>query len=343
MAGKEFRWGLCGCGGFVTTKVIPLLKEIEGARIVKAYDPLPATREKVKSAFGLTTVDSYDAVLDDASIECVYIASPNYLHAPQTIAAAEKGKHVFCQKPMARTADEARPMVDACRKAGVQLGVGFCYRFAGGPEKMKELMREGAIGKPTLVTVEFHLGYTKDSSSTAVAWRCDPKLSGGGPLMDLAPHLVDMARFLMDDEFTSVFSHVDPMKTDTDVEEDTISLLRFSKGARAVIDCTFNARNHGHRIIVNGAKGRLETIRSMCWGPGGILFRSDQAEREMIPIGMHEHIKKEMVLFMDAVRQGKDVPVSGRDGLITNIVIDAIYKSGATGKPVKLDYVQQLF
>jgi len=334
MADKEFRWGMCACGGFVTKKVIPLLTEIDCAEIVKAFDPVPETRERMAKDFGLTTVDSLDAILDDDSINCVYVASPNYLHAEQTIAAAERGKHVFCQKPMARTAAEARPMVDACRKAGVQLGVGFCYRYAGAIEKIKELIKEGAIGTPTLLTTEFHLGYTKDN----IAWRCDPKLSGGGPLMDLAPHLVDLARFIMEDEFVSVFSHVDPMMTDQDVEEDTLSLLRFKGGAKAVIDCTFNARRHEHRTMVNGTDGRLETIRSMSWDPGGVLFRSDAAEREDIPIGMHEHIKKEMVLYMDAIRQGRDVPVSGRDGLITNIVIDAIFESAKTGQVVKLDY-----
>lgn len=334
MAGKEFRWGICACGGFVTTKVIPLMKEIECAEIVKAFDPVPETRERVEKDFDVTTVDSFDAILEDESINCVYVASPNFLHAQQTIAAAQRGKHVFCQKPMARTAAEARPMVEACRKGGVQLGVGFCYRYAGAIEKIKELIREGAIGTPTLLTTEFHLGYTKDN----IAWRCDPKLSGGGPLMDLAPHLVDLTRFIMEDEFVSVFSHVDPMMTDEDVEEDTIALLRFKGGAKAVIDCTFNARKHEHRTIVNGTEGRLETIRSMCWGPGGVLFRSDAAEREDIPIGMHEHIKKEMILYMDAIREGRDVPVSGRDGLITNIVIDAIFQSAKTGQVVKLDY-----
>jgi len=334
MADKEFCWGMCACGGFVTKKVIPLLMEIECAEIVKAFDPAPETRQRVAKDFGLTTVDSFDAILDDDSINCVYVASPNYLHAEQTIAAAERGKHVFCQKPMARTAAEARPMVDACRKAGVQLGIGFCYRYAGAIEKIKELIKEGAIGTPTLLTTEFHLGYTKDN----IAWRCDPKLSGGGPLMDLAPHLVDLARFIMEDEFVSVLSHVDPMMTDDDVEEDTISLLRFKGGARAVIDCTFNARRHEHRTMVNGTGGRLETIRAMSWDPGGTLFRSDAAEREDIPFGVHEHIKKEMVLYMDAIRQGRDVPVTGRDGLITNIVIDAIFHSAKTRQVVKLNY-----
>ena len=334
MADQECRWGICACGGFVTTKVIPLLKGIEGAEIVKAFDPVPETRERVEKEFGVATVDSFDAILDDDSINCVYVASPNFLHAEQTIAAAGRGKNVFCQKPMARTAAEARPMVEACEKAGVQLGVGFCYRYAGAIEKIKELIKAGEIGEPTLITLEFHLGYTKDN----IAWRCDPKLSGGGPLMDLAPHLVDLARFIMEDEYVSVFSHVDPMMTDEDVEEDTISLLRFKGGAKAVIDTTFNARNHAHRVIVNGTDGRIETIRSMCWGPGGTLFRTDQTEREPVDFGTHEHIEKEMILYMDAIRKGEPVPVSGRDGLIANIVIDGIFESARTGQVVKLDY-----
>jgi len=122
------------------------------------------------------------------------------------------------------------------------------------------------------------------------------------------------------------------------VEEDTISLLRFRGGAKAVVDCTFNARRHTHRVMVNGSEGRLETINSMCWDPGGTLFRSDTADRQDIPFAVHEHIKKEMILYMDAIRQGRQVPVSGRDGLITNIVIDAILKSAATGGVVNLDY-----
>ena len=76
----------------------------------------------------------------------------------------------------------------------------------------------------------------------------------------------------------------------------------------------------------------------MCWGPGGILYRHNMNVREDVVFSMHEHIEKELILYMDAIRQGRDVPVSGRDGLITNTVIDAIFKSGATGEAVTLDY-----
>jgi len=334
MSGKEFRWGLCACGGFIQRAVLPQLRKIDCAEVIKAYDPVPEVRDRVAREFGIEMVDNYDAILDDDSINCVYVASPNFLHAEQTIAAAERGKHVFCQKPMARTADEARPMLEACAKAGVQLGVGFCYRYAGANEKMIQLIKEGAIGEPTLITINFHLGYTKDN----IAWRCDPKLSGGGPLMDLAPHFVDLARFMMQDEYVSVFAHVDPPVNDEDVEQDTIALLRFKGGAKAVIDNTFNARHHPHEVIIDGTGGRLHAIRHMCWGPGGILHRYNMNVREDVVFSMHEHIEKELILYMDAIRQGNDIPVSGRDGLIANIVIDAIFKSGATGQAVKLDY-----
>jgi predicted dehydrogenase len=130
----------------------------------------------------------------ELKLDGVVIATPNSLHAPQTLAALERGLAVFCQKPLALSAGEARDMVDAARKADRLLGVDYSYRFTDGARELKRIVGAGELGRIFSLELVFHNAYGPDKP-----WCFDPRLAGGGALMDLGVHLIDLAFWLLDD------------------------------------------------------------------------------------------------------------------------------------------------
>ena len=127
-------------------------------------------------------------------LDGVVIATPNALHAPQTLAALERGLAVFCQKPLALDAREARAMVKAAREADRLLGVDYSYRFTDGAQELRRVVQAGELGKIFSLDLVFHNAYGPDKP-----WCFDPRLAGGGSLMDLGVHLIDLAFWLLDD------------------------------------------------------------------------------------------------------------------------------------------------
>lgn len=146
-----------------------------------------AARTAQSLAPDCAVLDSLDAILD-AGVDGVVIATPSAQHAEQTIRALERGVAVFCQKPLGRSAAEVKPVIDAARKADRLLGVDFSYRFTEAMQAVRSLVQQGTLGRVFAVDLVFHNAYGPDKP-----WFYDPKLSGGGCVMDLGIHLVDMA------------------------------------------------------------------------------------------------------------------------------------------------------
>lgn len=170
-----------------------------GAEIAALCDASPGRLESTARSHsgGVVCFQEYDELLAKAgalALDGVVIATPNVLHAPQTLAALDRGLAVFCQKPLALEAGEARAMVEAARRAGRRLGVDYSYRFTEGARRLREAIAGGALGRVFLLDTVFHNAYGPDKP-----WCFDPALSGGGALMDLGVHLIDLAFWLLGD------------------------------------------------------------------------------------------------------------------------------------------------
>ncbi len=333
------RFGMCGCGGFIEKAVLPMMAKVKNAKAVAAFDMNKATLDRVCSEFGIALkCSSFEELLRQEAVDVIYIASPNVFHREQVIAAANAGKHIFCQKPMGMNAAECEEMLEACSRNGVKIGMGFCYRFQGAQETVKRMISDETVGKVSHLSMSFNLGgYNPETAG----WRCDPKMSGGGPLMDLAPHLIDLAAFLLDDEVYSVMAYVNPEKDENTIEIDSDAILQFRSGARVSMNVSF-VRGNMHNYTVVGRKGQIRAVGTMCWNnelPGigkGRLFAEKEMNSEEVDFTTEEHIEKELRYFCTAVEKGSEPPVSGADGLKVQRIVDAIYESGRTGKEVIL-------
>jgi len=309
-----------------------MLRNVENARAVALFGSRnEQKRENLRKQFSIeSSYDTYDEMIASDEVDAVYVASPNVFHKEQTIAAARAGKHVFCEKPMGLNARECREMLKTCRECGVKLGVGFCYPLSGAQQRAKQLVEEGAIGEVSSMYISFNLaGYNEKSAG----WRCDPLRGGGGPLMDLGPHLVNLACFFLEDSVASVIACVRPQKTEKKIETDAHAILEFQGGARALLDTSF-VRGNMHNYSVVGERGEIRAYGTMCWRAGGRLALEQGGKEQPVDFEKTEGIEREFRLFCRAIERNEKLPpsISGEAGLHAQAVIDAIYKSGALGE-----------
>ena len=327
------RLGICGCGNFVEQGVLPLLAEVENVKVTAVHSSREQRAQHIAQKFAIPHVfDDYDALVGSQEIDAVYICSPNNCHRVQTIKAANAGKHVLCEKPMGLDVAECQEMVDACSANQVKLAIGFCYPWGGAQQKVRELINEGRVGPVSYIHMSFNLAsYTAEN----VGWRCDPKFSGGGPLMDLAPHLVHLGCFFLDDRVESAMAYVRPEMTESQVETDVNALIEFSHGCRLAIDTSF-VRSNAHNYTVVGSKGEIHAVDTMSWRAGGTVTARDQAGENTVPFNSTEAIAEEFRLFAAAIDGNAALPASGEIGLHVQAVIDALYESGRTGRRRKV-------
>lgn len=186
------RLGFLGVGWIGRHRMNAILNT-DKVDIVAIADPSPETAaEAGRSAPDAKLVATLDELLD-MDLDGVVIATPSALHAEQSIRALERGAAVFCQKPLGRTADEVKAVVGAARRADRLLGVDLSYRFTEGMRRIREVVRSGELGHIYAVDLTFHNAYGPDKP-----WFYDPALSGGGCVMDLGVHLVDLALWTLD-------------------------------------------------------------------------------------------------------------------------------------------------
>ncbi len=160
------RLGLCGCGTFVRRGVMPQLRKIDNIKVLGVYSASQASREKFAEDFSVPKVYSaYEEMINDKDIDAVYICTPNVFHKDYTIQAANAGKHIFCEKPMAMNTNECKQMVEAIERNNVKFAIGFCYPLAGPQQKAKQLIDDGAIGEISHIHISFNLGgYNKETA-----------------------------------------------------------------------------------------------------------------------------------------------------------------------------------
>jgi predicted dehydrogenase len=331
------RLGISSAGIFVEKGILPRLEKVKNIKVTAISVKHSQDRATILAdRFGIKKkYFEFEEILNDADIDAVYICSPNVFHKEMVVAAANAGKHIICEKPLGMNAEECIEMVQICKDNNVKLAVDFCYPRTGAQQKVKQIVDEGTLGEISNLHMSFSLcNFTKEVGG----WRCNPKISGGGALMDLVPHLVHLACYILNDTVKSVMAYVSPEKTDEDVEKDSLSMLEFKRGVKVSIDSSFKrCRNHNFTII--GSKGSVYAEGTMGWQTGGKIILqtlTDDFHNEQISFDEDMGIENNFRLFAKAIEEDTVVPATGEDGLHIQMVIDAIYESGKTGKRINL-------
>ena len=223
------RWGILGCGNVAEYKGGPPLYTVDDSELIAVMRRDGAKAESFAERHGAKRFyTDIDALLADDELNAIYIATHPYLHCEQTLRVAAAGKHVLCEKPMAMTVEECQRMVDACHDAGVTLMLAYYRNFYPNIVKMKALMDEGAIGDVVLARIN-HTGFYDPTRHDLHSWRVDPKISGGGVLMDLGSHRISLLQYLMG-EVESVRGYAETVHLDIAVDDSAVFTLRFESG-----------------------------------------------------------------------------------------------------------------
>ncbi len=249
------RIGILGCAGIAH----PFARDVALSRL--ATVTAVASRDATKAASFAATHriarhhGSYEALLNDANIDAVYIPLPNSLHAEWAIKAAQAGKHVLCETPLALARSEAQAMFNAAQQNGVMLLEAFPYYFQPQTGDMLALLHSGAIGDVQSVQASFGFMLKPPVADAPLNIRLNPSL-GGGALLDVGCYALSLIRLVMGEAPTQVQANASFTTTGVDIS--LMATLLFADGRRAQLSCAMNAANHRHASIV-GTRGTLQT------------------------------------------------------------------------------------
>jgi len=331
MAARTVRWGVISTANIGRAAMIPALQAAGNGELlaVASRDEERgrefASRLSIPRAYG-----SYQALLDDAEIDAIYIPLPNSLHCEWTIRAAEAGKHILCEKPLALNASEAQKMAGAARAHGVLLMESFMYRFHPQLARVQSLIREGAIGAVRLIHASFSFRVTNPTNV-----RLQPDL-GGGSLMDVGCYCVNVGRALAGTEPVEVqaFANWGP----SGVDEQMAGTLRFGDGTLVQFDCALNLQRRECYEVV-GTEGSILVPVAFLPGSGDTtiaIYRGrDPVRAETVP-GLDEY-RAIAEHFADCVLNGTRPRYGVEEAVANMAVIDALYRSAReAGRPEPL-------
>ena len=263
-------WMLIGIGDIARKRVIPAIEAEPRSRL---HAVLTRDVRKAEAYAGAVAFTDLREALRDDRIDAVYVASPVALHAEQTIACLRAGKHVLCEKPVAMNYAQAETMAAAAREMGRLLGVAYFRRLHPKLVRAKELIAQGAIGRPTLVEADYH-GWLESEER---GWLRDPALAGGGPLYDVASHRIDACNFLLGKPVRAT-GMVANVFHELKVEDSATVLMEYAGGVHAVVDARWNSRLPRDEFRIVGVEGEIDL--SPLNGPALRMVKSDGTVRE---------------------------------------------------------------
>ncbi len=340
---------IAGCGKIARVRHAPEYNQNPNVVIRGFYDRSSERAEELAREYGGRVYDSYEELLADTSVDAVSVCTPNFLHKEYSVLALEAGKHVFCEKPMASSLEEADEMLAVQIKAGRILMPGHNQRFIPAHIRAKELLDAGVIGRIISVTANFkHGGPENWSVSEKNTWFFSKEYANFGVLGDLGSHKVDLVRYLLDDEISEIFASLltlDKHRPDgslIDLDDNAYCIFKTAKGIPGTIAVSWT--NYGpedNATIIYGSKGcmkifssetddiviQLEDGTDTRLNAGGISTNKEQLNSGIIDA------------FVDTVLGYRELLVEVRDGRNTLACLEAARLSAESGQWVKVNNV----
>ncbi len=319
---KHLRWGVIGSANIAVKSVIPAIQQSRNGTVTAIASRNKDKANEAAQKLGIDkTYGSYEELLKDPDIDAVYIPLPNHLHAEWTIRAAEAGKHVLCEKPLALNAEEAERMVEACKKAGVHLAEAFMYRHHPRYKAILSLIREGGIGEIRAIRGAFTFNNPGDLNN--VRFRSD---YGGGSVYDVGCYPISAARMILDEEPEAVTCHAFFSDQHDGVDMMMSGLVEFAGGVALAFDCGMWASPRNTLEIV-GSKGRIEVPSPYVNQPGHFYHVDEAGKTSEHFLGQFNHYTLQAEQFAKVV-WGEEQPLYAAEDAIRNMrVLEACLQS----------------
>ncbi len=318
-------WGLVGTGNIAKLMAKAVAAD-ERATLANVVTRDPAKGAAFAAEYGVAAHStSLEQLLADAAVDVVYISTPNVLHAPQAIAALQAGKHVLVEKPMALSLAEGEGMVAAARAAGRQLGLGFHLRYHPAHRELRRRVRSGEVGEVTYVRAE----WGSNTPLTPDLWHGDPVQARFGSMSGIGVHLLDLVRWLIDDEVVEVVARDDQAAHPDTVEYLSLATLRFARGALAHVVSSRRMPFTTQSVVVHATGARLEGRGTLSVAVAGELVVTDAGGETTVPLELSDLYTLEARAFGAAVRGGEPFAATGADGLRSMALLEAIEAAAA--------------
>ncbi|GAA4331099.1 Gfo/Idh/MocA family oxidoreductase [Mucilaginibacter gynuensis] len=331
-ADKKLGIALVGLGGYAGGQLAPALQQTTNCYLAGIVTGTPSKADEWSKKYNIPEKNIYnyanfDSIKDNPAIDIVYIVLPVALHKEFTIRAAKAGKHVICEKPMALNAADCTEMIEACKKANRMLSIGYRLHFEPHNQEVMRLGQQKVLGKVTAIDTANGFVYGGDPN----AWRLKKVLSGGGALMDMGVYSIQGSRYSVGKEPLYVTATEEKTKPDLfkDVDETIFWELEFPDGLKAKGRSSYN-NNWGY-LKVTAEKGNFEL--QPAFGYGGIHGSTSAGPMNFPQVNQQA---LQMDDFARCVINKKPTIVPGEEGRKDMLVIDAIYRSIASGKREKI-------
>jgi predicted dehydrogenase len=319
---KSLTWGLVGCGDIAQRRVAPALKDLPDCRLHAVARSRSDLAESSAKEFGASKgYGTWENLLLDQEIEAVYIATPVYLHAQITIAAAEAGKHVLCEKPMAMNPTECDVMIAACKKHGVKLGIAYYRHFYPVVDRVKALMGSGNLGVIVYSQINA-FDHFNPKPTEARYWLMEKNKSGGGPLFDFGCHRIEIFLNLLG-RVKTVKGFCSNVLFVREVEDTCTAIFRFDSGAHGVLNITHAAIEPQDTLDLFGSQG---SISIPVLNEGTVTIRTQKGqyvENHPPHTNPHEPLIDD---FTHAVFEDREPKVDGATGREVNRLLMEIYR-----------------
>ncbi|CAG7613726.1 Glucose--fructose oxidoreductase [Paenibacillus solanacearum] len=358
---RKLKIGIIGCGGIANGKHLPSLSKQPEVELVAFCDIILSKAEKAAAQYGVEgakVYEDYRSLIADPSIDVVHVCTPNDSHAEISIASLEADKHVMCEKPMAKTAADARRMVEAAKRTGKKLTIGYNNRYRPDSWFMKQICEDGELGE--IYYAKAHAIRRRAVPTWGVF--LDEEKQGGGPLIDIGTHALDLTLWMMNnyepkvvlgtsfhklsgkENAANAWGPWDPKKFT--VEDSAMGMIVMKNGATIVLEsswalntldvkeakCTLSGTEAGadmeDGLRLNGEKHSRLYTNKVQLDAGGVAFYDGKKEKSE---------EKEARLWIDAILNDKEPVVTPEQACVVSEILEAIYESAKTGKAVYFD------
>ena len=318
---RKLKWGVAGCGNFLENTFLPTLQQLKKSKLVSVYSSNKPRADFIKKKFNAeNSFNDYQKFLE-SNIEAVYISSKNSDHYQQVIDAANAGKNILCEKPLSMTSEQAKEMVEVCKRNNVTLTINYVMRHHPIIKKTKEFIDSKLLGKIVSISAKFNFDYQPNDN-----FRFKMDESGGGALRDLGTHMIDLLRYL-GGEIESISGNVDNIIYDSKVDDFAAGLIKFENGGYGDFNVSFNVSEPVNRIEILGHRGTIiidKMIGQRLAASKMTINLKDEGRK-----AFRRRANRQLHLLRDvqkAFLKNEDPLITGEDGLINMQLMETLEK-----------------
>lgn len=344
---EKIKWGVIGCGGIADRRTIPGMLQADNAVLTAVMDSNTVLAQVVGEKYKVTEVCASIGELLQKDIDAVYIATPVFCHKEQATLAMRAGKHVLMEKPVGLSVEEAKELRKIALEEGVKLGVALMMRFHTHHQAIKELLDGGKLGKIVSIRTQFSCWYPDMEGS----WRQKKAFGGGGALIDLGVHCIDLLQYVTGLKASGVMALCDTQTFGYEVDDSVSLVMKMDNGAHAYVDANFNIPDDAAQsrleiygtkgsIIADGTLGQEEVGTTKVCLAGAADYNAMQnrgiVNSYLLEPASGNMYTKEIEAFSAAVLQNAELPVNIEDGIWVQEIVEAAYLSSDTEKFIGL-------